>query len=356
MICAARWCGDGRDCIATRFPTDRVKHLNSLPQRANLCGSIRHRRRENQTLKAAAFIKLARVGDWAKSLFVFPALLASGKTTQPESLLAAFVAFFAFSFVASGVYCINDALDWQSDRLHPVKRRRPIASGLISPQHGYLAGAAWLATGFGLSLALGSWRLAVVLACYLGLQVLYNTILKKIATVDVIALSIGFVLRAWAGAVAIGVAASLWLLATVFCVCLFLAMIKRLCDLSSVHGGGGNGGAGWRAAAGYQTVDELNWMLAVSAACSVMAFLMYSLSSHAATGPGVRGLALLTPLVVVAMFRIYRAALRGMSDSPLAILTQDLVVIVCSAVFAAASTALLAIEPLGKAVDALFGL
>jgi len=312
--------------------------------------------REDQTLKAAAFVKLARVGDWAKSLFIFPALLASGKTTQPESMLAAFVAFFAFSFVASGVYCINDALDWQSDRLHPVKRRRPIASGAISPQHGCLAGVAWLAAGFGLSLATGSSRLAVVFACYLGLQVLYNTILKKIATVDVITLSIGFVLRAWAGAVAIGVAASLWLLAAVFCVCLFLAMIKRLCDMSSVHGGGGNGGTGWHAAAGYQTVDELNWMLAVSAACSVMTYLMYSLSSHATTGPGVRGLALLTPLVLVAMFRIYRAALRGTSDSPFAILTQDVVVIVCSGLFALAATALLVIKPLGRAVDSLFGL
>lgn len=307
-------------------------------------------------MQAAAFIKLARVGDWAKNLFVFPALLASGKTTEPESLVSAFVAFFAFSFVASGVYCINDALDWQSDRLHPVKRHRPIASGAVSPSRGQAAGVAWLAAGFALSFATGWWRLAVVLACYLGLQVLYNTILKKIATVDVIALSIGFVLRAWAGAVAIGVAASLWLLATVFCVCLFLAMIKRLCDLSSVHGGSANGGADWHAAAGYQTVDELNWMLAVSAACSVMTFLMYSLSSHAATGPGVRGLALLTPLVIVAMFRIYRAALRGTSDSPFAILTQDVVVIVCSGLFAVASTALLAIEPLGKAVDALFGL
>jgi decaprenyl-phosphate phosphoribosyltransferase len=296
------------------------------------------------------------LGDWAKNLFVFPALLASGKSTEPEAIAAALIAFFAFSFTASGVYSINDALDWKTDRLHPVKRRRPIARGDLSPREGYLAGAAWLAAGFSLSFATGSWHLAVVLASYLVLQVLYNTILKRITTVDVVALSIGFVLRAWAGAVAIGVVASLWLLATVFCICLFLAMIKRLCDLSSMQGGPANGSARWHAAAGYQSVDELNWMLAVSAACSVITFLMYSLSSHAATGPGVRGLALLTPLVIVAMFRIYRAALRGTSDSPFAILTEDVIVIVCSALFAAVSTALLAIEPLGRAVDRLFGL
>ncbi len=320
------------------------------------CGGGRAGRSEDSQLKAAAFVKLARVGDWAKNLFVFPALLASGKTTEPEAIGAAFIAFFAFSFTASGVYSINDALDWMSDRLHPVKRRRPIASGAISPAEGKMAGAAWLAAGFALSFATGSWHLALVLACYLALQVLYNTLLKRIATVDVITLSIGFVLRAWAGAVAIGVVASLWLLATVFCVCLFLAMIKRLCDLSSLQAAGAEGTAQWHAAAGYQTVEELNWMLAVSAACSVITYLMYSLSTHTATGPGVRGLALLTPLVIVAMFRIYRAALRGTSDSPFAILTEDAVVIVCSALFAIASTALLAIEPLGKWVDAFFGL
>jgi 4-hydroxybenzoate polyprenyltransferase len=203
--------------------------------------------------------------------------------------------------------------------------------------------------------ATGSWSLAGVLAAYIGLQVLYNLFLKRIATVDVIALSLGFVLRAWAGATAIEVPASLWLLATVFCVCLFLAMVKRLCDLSSMRTANGNSEPSWHAAAGYENADELNWMLAVSASCSVITFLMYSLSRHEFAGAGVRGLAMLTPLVILAMFRIYRAALRGTSDSPFAILTQDAVVIVCSVVFVVASTALLSIESFGKAVDSFFG-
>lgn len=307
-------------------------------------------------MKAAAYLKLARMGEWTKNLFVFPALLASGKTTELASILAALIAFLAFSFTASGVYCINDAIDWRSDRRHPVKRRRPIASGALTPAEGRVAGAVWIAAGVVLSFTTGSWRLAVVLAAYVALQAMYNAVLKRIATVDVIALSLGFVLRAWAGAVAIEVEASLWLLATVFCVCLFLALIKRLCDLSSVRGESG-GEEAWHAAAGYQSVDELNWMLAVSAACSVITFLMYALSDHAApvAGPGVHGLALLTPLVIIAMFRFYRAALRGLSDSPFAILTQDAVVIACSALFAVCAAALLTIEPFGRAVDSFFG-
>lgn len=307
-------------------------------------------------MKAAAYLKLARMGEWTKNLFVFPALLASGKTTEPASVLAALIAFLAFSFTASGVYCINDAIDWRSDRRHPVKRHRPIASGALTPAQGRVAGAVWIAAGVVLSFTTGSWRLAVVLAAYVALQAMYNAVLKRIATVDVITLSLGFVLRAWAGAVAIEVEASLWLLATVFCVCLFLALIKRLCDLSSVRGEPG-GEEAWHAAAGYQSVDELNWMLAVSAACSVITFLMYALSDHAApvAGPGVHGLALLTPLVIIAMFRFYRAALRGLSDSPFAIMTQDAVVIACSALFAVCAAALLTIEPFGRAVDSFFG-
>lgn len=307
-------------------------------------------------MKAAAYLRLARIGEWAKNLFVFPALLASGKTAEIESIAASLVAFFAFSFTASGVYCINDAIDWRSDRRHPVKRRRPIASGALRPSEGLAAGGVWIGAGLALSFATGSWRLALVLAMYIALQAAYNAALKRIATVDVITLSIGFVLRAWAGAVAIEVTASLWLLATVFCICLFLAMIKRLCDLSSVRGESG-GEEAWHAAAGYQSVDELNWMLAVSAACSVITFLMYALSDHAApvAGPGVHGLALLTPLVIIAMFRFYRAALRGLSDSPFAIMTQDAVVIACSALFAVCAAALLTIEPFGRAVDSFFG-
>lgn len=307
-------------------------------------------------MKAAAYLRLARIGEWAKNLFVFPALLASGKTAEIESIAASLVAFFAFSFTASGVYCINDAIDWRSDRRHPVKRRRPIASGALRPSEGLAAGGLWIGAGLALSVATGSWRLALVLAAYIALQAAYNAALKRIATVDVITLSIGFVLRAWAGAVAIGVTASLWLLATVFCICLFLAMIKRLCDLSSVRGEAG-GDEAWHAAAGYHSAEELNWMLAVSAACSVITYLMYSLSGHAteAAGPGVHGLALLTPLVVTAMFRFYRAALRGLSDSPFEIMTQDGVVIACSGLFAIASAALLTIEPLGRAVDTFFG-
>ena len=337
-------------------------------------------------MKGMAYLRLARPGDWLKNLFVFPALLASGKIGEGEAVVSALIAFAAFSCAASGVYCFNDSLDWREDAKHPVKRHRPIAAGEISPMAGRVAGVVWIAAGIALSfLTLGGYRLAGLIAAYLVLQAAYNGWLKRMAMVDVVALSIGFVLRAWAGAVAIAVPASLWLLSCVFFLCLYLALIKRLCDLTSAArrawsggsvaaggvGSNGNGGAvtdaaaaavdrnieGWHSAAGYRTPDDLNWMLGVSAGAAVLAFLMYCLSPHAleAAGPGVRGLAMLTPLVLIAIFRFYRAAMTGESDSPFAIVTWDAVVLACSTTFAVAAVVFLTVGPVEAWFARYFG-
>lgn len=306
-----------------------------------------------------AYIRLARPAEWVKNLFVFPALLASGEVRESGSVWASLIAFAAFSFVASGIYCINDSLDYRNDRRHPVKRRRPIAAGLISPGAGRAAGIVWIGAGLGLSFLTGDAGLAGVLALYLLLQVLYNGVLKRLSIVDVIALSLGFVLRAWAGAVAIDVPASLWLLASVFCLCLFLALIKRLCDLSSMRGEAAvaSGDEAWHSDAGYESGEELSWMLAVSAASAVACYLMYSMSAHAAdiAGAGVRGLVLLTPFVLIAMFRIYRHALRGTHDSPFAIVVSDPIVVICSALFGIGSIVFLTWSESAQWIERSFG-
>jgi hypothetical protein len=296
---------------------------------------------ERALSKIRAYIKLARPTEWVKNTFVFPALLASGEFTESGSIWLTLVAFASFSFVSSGIYCLNDSVDYKSDKKHPVKRHRPIAAGLITPRAGRIAGVCWIVVGTGLSSVAGSFGLTGVLGLYMLLQVAYNAGLKRMAAVDVIVLSLGFVLRAWAGAVAIGVPASLWLLACVFCLCLYLALVKRLCDLSSVEREPSaiDPGQGWRSDAGYVHADELNWMLSVSAACAIACYLMYSMSDHAiaAARGDVRGLVLLTPVVMLAMFRMYRAALRGTYDSPFAIVVSDPIVVICSCVFALGS-------------------
>ncbi len=276
-------------------------------------------------------IRLMRPADWAKNVFVLPAVVFSDKLSEPGAIAQVAVAFAAFCLLSSGFYAINDVIDAESDRAHPIKRQRPVASGAVSPSVAVTLGLACAIAG----LALG-WTvnlpLVAILMSYAVLQVLYNALLKRAVFVDVVAIAIGFSLRAAAGAVAIEVEMSIWLLLCVFFLCLYLGFVKRLCDISSAvqaHG------IVWRPAAPYDDRNELNWLLGISAVLAVVAYLMYTLSSHAWELFGARalGLALLSPLVLIAIHRFYRRARQGTSDSPLSALRQDRAVLTVVVLF-----------------------
>lgn len=293
-------------------------------------------------LKITNYIKLARPADWVKNTFVLPAILASGKAGDSQAILHTLLAFIAFCCVASGVYCINDAIDRDEDRRHPVKRKRPIPAGLITPAQAIMAGFIWIIVGLGVSLFVPTafmGELTLVLITYLVLQTVYNLAFKRVATVDVIILSLGFVLRALGGAVAIGVPASLWLLLCVFFLCLYLALIKRLCDITSRDTSNQMqrefGSQLWESPAGYQSIMELHWMLGVSATLAITAFLLYAMTNNSApAGNAVRGFVLFTPLVVIAMNRLYYlSSNKSGYDSPLAIILTDATILICTILF-----------------------
>ena len=277
-------------------------------------------------------LKLMRVQDWVKNLFVLLPIVFWLATPQSEAgglsfgdvIGLAILAFFAFSLVASAVYCFNDALDAEKDRTHPVKRLRPVASGAISRAMAFGIGTFLGILGLVLGLVAG-FGVFVVLVIYLLLQVLYNGGAKYLVLVDVVVIAIGFVLRAAAGAFAIEDRISIWLLLCVFFLCLYLGFIKRLCDHSAAER---DQASDWQSPAGYDSRMELNWFLCVSAVLSIMMYLTYALSAHAADlfGAGATGIALLTPLVLIVMHRFYRRADEGLSDSPLHAITGDRVV------------------------------
>ena len=174
--------------------------------------------------------------------------------------------FIAFCCLASGFYAINDVLDAEKDRSHPVKRTRPVAAGVVLPGTAVWTGLALIAASMVIGWAINLPTL-LMLAAYAVLQVAYNVRLKRVILVDVTALAIGFALRASAGAAAIEVKVSIWLLLSVFFLCLFLAFIKRLCDLASAERAQA---ADWQSPAGYDDRDELNWLLAVSGVLAVL--------------------------------------------------------------------------------------
>jgi 4-hydroxybenzoate polyprenyltransferase len=300
-----------------------------------------------------AYLVLLRPSDWIKNVLVLVALVFSGNLWNGTKDIAAGFAFVAYCLLASGFYSVNDALDVESDRRHPFKRRRPVAAGEIAPRAAMIFGIGLIVGGLAISFAVNT-LLGLISFAYIALQIFYNLRLKRIVMVDVVGLAIGFVLRAAAGAAAIEVQVSIWLVMCVFFLCLYLGFIKRLSDITSArldaHG------EGWQPPAHYDRGGELQWLLGISATLAIATYLMYALSPHAMAlfGPRAVGLALLTPLVLIAIYRFYRRALLGCSDRPIDALFEDAGVRIATILFAVGVLVVRYAPHVGTWLDSLF--
>lgn len=188
----------------------------------------------------ALWLKQLRWKQWPKNLICFAPLLFSGKFVDPHACAQATVCFVAFCMISSGIYVLNDIMDVEADRLHPIKRNRPIASGKLNIRLAFAVGIFSLLGGFVAAFFL---RHSLILIClgYVILNVAYSLRLKHVAIIDILCISSGFVFRAIAGAVAVNVLPSSWFLLCTTLGALFLAMEKRrqeiivLSDESSSH-------------------------------------------------------------------------------------------------------------------------
>lgn len=178
-----------------------------------------------------AIIKLLRVKHWLKNaLVLFPAVFA-GSILDPHVLMQCVLAFFAFSFIASSVYVLNDIRDREADRLNPTKRGRPIASGKVSVAVASTLCIVLLAAGVALTLV-SAWEVGpipalVIALCYFAMNVAYSAGLKNVPIADVVILSAGFVLRVEFGSLVCGIPVSSWLFLTVLALALFFGLGKR---------------------------------------------------------------------------------------------------------------------------------
>jgi decaprenyl-phosphate phosphoribosyltransferase len=230
---------------------------------------------------AAGLVGTSRPKQWVKNLLVFAAPGAAGVLTHGHALLDAVDAFVIFCIVASGVYFINDALDVDADRLHPRKRLRPVAAGVIGVRQAQAIGGALVAVGVALSALVGM-RLLLVVALYVGVQVAYSVWLKHEPVLDLAAVAAGFVLRAIAGAVAVGVPISQWFLIVATFGSLFMVTGKRFSDLGAVAEAGGRG---VQAAAQY-SLGFLRSILVMSATVTITAYCLWAFENVKAVTPG----------------------------------------------------------------------
>jgi 4-hydroxybenzoate polyprenyltransferase len=269
-------------------------------------------------LGLSGLVKSLRPEQWTKNLIVFAALIFGEQLFDLAAVGRSLAAFLVFCALSGVVYLVNDVSDREADRLHPLKRRRPVAAGevplSVALGTAVLMGAAGLAAAFWLRPAFG-W----IAAAYLVLFVAYSRVLKHVVIVDVLTIAIGFVLRAAAGAAAIAVPMSQWLLVCTILLALFLALSKRRHELTLLAAN----------AAGHRRILEeynpylLDQMIGVVTASTLVAYIIYCTSPETTEKFGTTHLVLTTPFPIYGIFRyLYLVHQKGVG-SPSEVLLTD---------------------------------
>ena len=268
-----------------------------------------------------------RPGQWTKNLVVFAGLIFGQKLLIPADVATATAAVGLFCLWSGVVYLINDIQDRDADRHHPVKSRRPIASGALS------VGAAWTAAAM---IGAGSLAAAFVLdrgffvvgLTYLVLLTSYSLWMKHAAILDVLSIAFGFVLRAWAGAVVLHVPFSHWLLALTLLLALFLATAKRRAELVSLAGAAGS----HRPSLEHYSLPMLDQMLSVLIACTLLAYAFYTISPETVAKFGTDHLLLTLPFPIYGLFRYLYLTHKGIGGgNPADMLLTDRPLQICVA-------------------------
>jgi len=289
-----------------------------------------------------ALLVSLRPDQWTKNLFVFAGLLFGQRLVDGSALTAAVGAFAVFCALSSAMYLVNDVLDRQEDRQHPIKSLRPIAAGIIAP--GLALGAAVVLSLIGITGAFWLGRdLGFVALGFLLLLGLYSQTLKHIVIVDVLAIASGFVLRAVAGAVAVAVPISQWLLICTLLLALFLGFAKRRHELVLL----GDGAAGHRRALAEYSPQLLDQLIAIVAAATVVSYAFYTVEPATVARFQTDWLTLTLPFPVYGIFRyLYLVHLREGGGSPTELLLSDRPLLACVALWAV-SVGIIIYHPFG---------
>ena len=272
-----------------------------------------------------------RPDQWTKNLLVFAALIFAEKLFDATAVVTTIAAFLVFCALSGVVYLVNDIADRHSDREHPLKRRRPIAAGVLPVNTAAAAAAVIGAAALIAAFALG-WRFGLVAAAYLVLQGLYSGPLTHIVIIDVLTLSIGFVLRAAAGAVVIDVVISHWLFVCTILGAMFIALAKRRHEIVLLA----DGAPSHRPILGEYSPYLLDQMIGVVTASTLIAYILYAISPETSAKFGT-DLGLTIPFPLYGIFRyLYLVHQREEGGSPARLLIHDRPLLACVMLWVAA--------------------
>lgn len=284
---------------------------------------------------AAPELVAARPRQWTKNLLLFAGLVFAAKLGDAGRWVEAVAIFLAYCAASSAAYLVNDVRDAPADRRHPSKRLRPVASGELAPRRALALAGALTVAALAVAAVLGPWTLAFLLA-FLALQAVYTLRLKHLALVDVMTIAGLFVIRAAAGAEAVDVRISPWLLVCTALLALFLALGKRRGELVLV---GADATPGRRVLEGYSLalVDRL---LAVVTGATVIAYSLYTVTARDS-----KALLVTIPFVVFGLVRYLLLLHRSdAGEEPEHVLLTDVPILVTVAAWAATCALLLALE------------
>ncbi len=291
------------------------------------------------------FVEALRPHQWVKNLLVLVPLLFTKRAFEMAAWAEALMAFGAFCFAASSIYLLNDIGDREEDARHPKKRLRPIASGRLPVGAAWLLCAATITLAGGLALGVahqGTYWFISWPAAYLVLNIAYSYGLKRLVIIDCMCIALGFQLRVQAGAAAIDVPASRWLLMCTFFFALFLAFCKRYEELARQSEATGQ----TRATMSDYTTAFLNMLIGPLAALSIFSYAMYTVSPETRETHHTDRLMYTVPIVTYGVFRylflVYRKSEGG---DPARLLFRDVPLILSGLVYAVAVVVLLRVMP-----------
>ena len=278
-----------------------------------------------------AVILSLRPRQWVKNLFVFAGLMFSQQLFTPQAWRAV-AAFALFCGLSGAIYLLNDVADAEKDRLHPVKRRRPVASGALPRGAALVIGLALLAGSLAVSFLLGA-QFGLVALGYGVLLTTYSVWLKHLVILDVLTVAVGFVLRAVAGAVAVDADISGWLLICTVLIALFLALGKRRHEYLTLHGDA----AAHRPILAEYSEGFIDQMIAVVTASTVTAYALYTMSPETVAKFHTRLLPLTLPFVLYGIFRyLYLLYRRELGGNPSDLVLSDRALLLNSVLWVAA--------------------
>ncbi|MGC9004706.1 MAG: decaprenyl-phosphate phosphoribosyltransferase [bacterium] len=268
-----------------------------------------------------------RPHQWTKNLFVIAPLIFAGEFSLSKTVLS-FSAFFVLSLLAGGLYIINDLVDVERDRRHPQKRLRPIAAGNLSPSIARLAALFFTLFPLILSLFISPF-FTIVCFSFASLQIAYSFLLREVVLLDVLTIAFSFILRVEAGATAIDVPASTWIILCTFLLAILLATGKRRGELLSLK----TSASYHREVLKEYPLPLLDQLMSISASSCIISYALYTFFSS--TGEKHPLLAWTVPFVIYGIFRyLYLAYKTDLGEFPEQAIVKDLPLLTCIALWA----------------------